>query len=85
MFTFWPEEIQQHADRIHYFNAEMGKKHKKNRVIEVKLEVANAGLYDLPEKTEATYSGTTEPFRTVSLTVPNSTPIFYIFLQDKKN
>ena len=34
MFTFWPEDIQQNADRILYFNAEMGKKHTKNRVIE---------------------------------------------------
>ena len=33
MFTFWPEDIQQNADRIHYFNAEMGK-NMKNRVIE---------------------------------------------------
>ena len=31
MFTFWPEDIQQNADRIHYFNAEMGeKKHEKS-------------------------------------------------------
>ena len=29
MFTFWPEDIQQNADRIHYFNAEMGEKHEK--------------------------------------------------------
>ena len=34
MFIFWPEDIQQNADRIHYFNAEMGKKNSKNRVIE---------------------------------------------------
>ena len=35
MFTFWPEDIQQNADRIHYFNAEMGEKENtKNRVIE---------------------------------------------------
>ena len=30
MFTFWPEDIQQKADRIHYFNAEMGKKYEKS-------------------------------------------------------
>ena len=24
MFTIWPEDIQQNADIIHYFNAEMG-------------------------------------------------------------
>ena len=34
MFTFWPEDIQQNADRIHYFNAEMVGKNTKNRVIE---------------------------------------------------
>ena len=34
MFTYRPEDIQQNADRNHYFNAEMGKKHTKNRVIE---------------------------------------------------
>ena len=34
MFIFWPEDIQQNADRIHYFNAEMGEKNSKNRVIE---------------------------------------------------
>ena len=35
MFTFWPEDIQQIADRIHYFNAEMGEKENtKNRLIE---------------------------------------------------
>ena len=30
MFTFWPEDIKQKADRILYFNAEMGKKYEKS-------------------------------------------------------
>ena len=31
MFTFWHEDIQQNADRTHYFNAEMvEKKHEKS-------------------------------------------------------
>ena len=31
MFTFWPEDIQQNADRIHYFNAEMGGEKKQEK------------------------------------------------------
>ena len=54
MFTFWPEDIQQNADRILYFNAEMGEKKTKNRVMKAKSEVANARSYNLPEMTEAT-------------------------------
>ena len=64
MFTFWPEDIQQKADRIHYFNAEMGKKYEKSG--EAKPEVANARLYHLPEMTEATIPvlpNCTEPYR----------------------
>ena len=62
VFTFWPEDIQLNTDRIHYFNAEMGGKNTKNRVI----EVANARLYDLPEMTETTIPvlpNCTEPYR----------------------
>ena len=54
MFTFWPEDIQQNADRILYFNAEMGKKTHEKSVMKAKPEVANARLYNLPEMTEAT-------------------------------
>ena len=54
MFTFWPEDIQQNADRIHNFNAEMGKKTRKIGCLKAKREVANAWLYDLPEMTGAT-------------------------------
>ena len=54
--------------------------------LKAKPEVANARLYDLPDRSD--YSGTTELYRTVSLTVPGSTTIFcdflIFFLQDKK-
>ena len=66
MFTFWPEDIQQNADRIHYFNAEMGEKTQKIGWLKAKQEVANVRLYDLPEMTEATIpvlANCTEPYR----------------------
>ena len=89
MFTFWREDIQQNADRIHYFNAEMGKKTTKNRVIE--SETGSGKCVVIPSSTQndrRDYSGTTKLYRTVSLTVPNSTAIFcdflIFFLQDEK-
>ena len=66
MFTFWPEDIQQNADRIHYFIAEMGGKTRKIGRLKAKPELANARLYDLPEMTEATIPvlpNCTEPYR----------------------
>ena len=86
MFTFWPEDIQQNADRIHYFNAEMGKKHTKNRVIESESGSGKWAVIRSTRSDRSGYSGTTELYRTVSLTVPNSTAIFlFFFLQDEKN
>ena len=88
MFTFWPEDIQQNADRIHYFNTEMGKKHRKNRVIESKTGSGKCGVIRSTLNDQSGYSGTTELYRTVSLTVPNRTAIFcdflIFFLQDEK-
>ena len=78
MFTFWPEDIQQNADRIHYFNAEMvGEKNTKNRVIESET---GSGKCAVIQSTRIDYSGTTELYRTATLTVPNSTAIFCDFL-----
>ena len=48
MFTFWPEDIQQNAYRIHYFNAEMGGKNTKNRVIETET---GSGKYTIIRST----------------------------------
>ena len=84
MFTFWPEDIQQNADRILYFNAEMGKKHTKNRVMKAKPELVIRST----RNDRSDYSGTTD-YQTESLTVPNSTPIFcdfliYFFYRTKK-
>ena len=80
MFTFWPEDIQQNADRIHYFNAEMGKKNTKNRVIESETGSGKCAVIRSTRNDRSGYSGTTELYRTVSLTVPNSTAIFCDFL-----
>ena len=80
MFTFWPEDIQQNADRIHYFNAEMvGKKNTKNRVIESETGSGKCAVIRSTRNDRIDYSGTTELYRTVSLTVPNSTAIFCDF------
>ena len=79
MFTFWPEDIQQHADRIHYFNAEMGKK-KKNRMIESEIGSSKCAAIRSTRNDRSDYSGTTELYLTVLLTVPNSTAIFCDFL-----
>ena len=77
MFTFWPEDIQQNADRIHYFNAEMGKKtHEKSGVIESETGSGKCAVIRSTRNDRSGYSGTTELYRTVSLTVPNSTAIF---------
>ena len=88
MFTFWPEEIQQNADRILYLNAEMGKKHTKNRVIESETGSGKCAVIQSTRNDRSDYSGTTELYRTESLTVPNSTAIFCnfltFFLQDEK-
>ena len=81
MFTIWHEDIQQNADRIHYFNAEMvEKKNTKNRVIESKTGRGKCAVIRSTRNDRIDYSGTTELYRTVSLTVPNSTAIFCDFL-----
>ena len=80
MFTFWPEDIQQNADRIHYFNAEMGKKITKNRVIESETGSRKCAVIRSTRNDRSDYSGTTELYPTVSLTVPNSTAIFCDYL-----
>ena len=80
MFTFWSEDIQQNADRIHYFNAEMGEKNTKNRVIESETGSGKCRVIRSTRNDRSDYSGTTELYRTVSLTVPNSTAIFCDFL-----
>ena len=79
MFTFWPEDIQQNADRIHYFNAEMGE-NTKNLVIESKTGSGKCAVIRSTRNDRSYYSGTTELYRTASLTVPNSTAIFCDFL-----
>ena len=88
MFTFWPEDIQQNADRVLYFNAEMGKKHTKNWVIESETGSGKRTVIRSTRNDRSDYSGTTELYRTESLNVPNSTAIFCDFfkknLQDKK-
>ena len=76
MFTFWPEDIQQNADRIHYFNAEMGKKTRESETGSGKCVVIRSTRNDWSD-----YSGTTELYRTESLTVPKSTAIFCDFLK----
>ena len=85
MFTFWPEDIQQNAGRIHYFNTEMGEKQTKNRVIESETRSGKCTVIRSTRNDRSDYSGTTELCRTISLTVPNSTAIFlYIFLTGRK-
>ena len=81
MFTFWPEDIQQNADRIHYFNAEMGEKNTKNRVIESETGSGKCAVIRSTRNDRSDYSGTTELYRTESLTVPNNTAIFCDFLK----
>ena len=81
VFTFWPEDIQQNADRIHYFNAEMGK-NTKNRVIESETGSGKCAVIRSTRNDRSDYSGTTELYRTASLTVPNSTAIFCYFLNN---
>ena len=89
MFTFWPEDIQQNADRIHFFNAEMKKTNTKNRVIESETGSGKCGVIRSTQNDRSDYSGTTELYHTVSLTVLNSTAIFCDFLifcyRTKKN
>ena len=88
MFTFWPEDIQHNADRILYFNAEIGKKHTKNWAIESETGSGKCAVIRSTRNDRSDYSGTTELYRTESLTVPNSTAIFcdflILFLQDEK-
>ena len=82
MFTFWPEDIQQNADRIHYFNAEMGKKkNTKNWLIESETGSGKCVVIRSTQNDRSDYSGTTELYRTESLTVPKSTAIFCNFLK----
>ena len=80
MFTFRPEDIQQNADRIHYFNAEMWKKQTKSRVIESETGSGKCAVIRSTRNDRSDYSGTTELYRTASLTVPNSTAMFCDFL-----
>ena len=80
MFTFWPEDIQQNADRIHYFNAAMGGKNTKNWVIESETGSGKCAVIRSTRNDRSDYSGTTKLYRTESLTVPNSTAIFCDFL-----
>ena len=76
MFSFWHEDIQQNADRICYFNAETGKKHMKNQVIESETGSGKCAVIRSTRNDRSDYSGSTEHYRTESLTVPNSTAIF---------
>ena len=80
MFTFWPEDIQQNADRIHNFNAEMGK-NTKNRLIESETGSGKCVVIRSTRNDRSDNSGTTELYRTESITVPKSTAIFCDFLK----
>ena len=80
MFIFWPEDIQQNADRIHYFNAEIGEKNTKKRVIESETGSGRCAVIQSTRNDRSDYSGTTELYRTESLTVPNSAATFCHFL-----
>ena len=79
MFTFWPEDIQQNADKILYFNAEMGKNTQKIGD-ESETGSGQCAVIQSTRNDRSDYSGTTELYRTESLTVPNSTAIFCDFL-----
>ena len=61
MFTFWPEDIQQNTDRIHY--AEMGVKIRKNRVIESETGSGKCAVIQSTQNDRSNYSGTTELYR----------------------
>ena len=63
MFTFLPEDIQQNADRIHYFNAEMGEKQTKNRVIERETGSGKCAVIRSTRNDRSDYYGTTVPNR----------------------
>ena len=66
----------------------MGKKNTKNRVIESETGSGKCVAIRSTRNDRSDYSGTNELYRTVSLTVPNSTAIFCdffnIFFQDEK-
>ena len=81
MFTFWPEDIQQNADRIHNFNAEMGKKNTKNQLLESETGSSKCVVIRSTRNDRSDYSGTTELTLTELLTVPKSTAIFCDFLK----
>ena len=85
MFTFWPEDIQQNADRIHYFNAEIGGKNTKNQVIESETGSGKCAVIRSTRNDRSDYSGTTELYQTESLNVPNIPEIFHIFFTGRKN
>ena len=53
-----------------------GEKITKNRVIESETGSGKCAVIRSTENDRSDYSGTTELYRTVSLTVPNSTAIF---------
>ena len=68
------------TESITLFNAEMGEKNTTNRVIECETESGKCAVIQSTRNDRSDYSGTTELYRTVSLTVPNSTTIFCDFL-----
>ena len=57
-----------------------GKKHTKNRVIDSETGSSKCAVIRSTQNDRRDYSGTTELYRTESLTVPNSTAIFCDFL-----
>ena len=71
------------------FNTDMGKKHSKNRMIESEIGSGKCAVIRSTRNDQSDYSGTTELYRTVLLTVPNSTAVFCIslifFYRTKKN
>ena len=82
MFIFWPEDIQQHPDRIDYFNAEMGGKNTKNQVNESETGSSKCAVIRSTRNDRSDYSGTTEPYRYNCTKQYRHFLIF--FLQDKK-
>ena len=82
MFTFWPEDIQQNGDIIQYFNTEMEEKNTKNRVIESETGSGKCAVIQSTRNDRSDYSGTTELYRSILLTVPNSIAIFCDFLNN---
>ena len=79
MFTFWPEDIQQTLTDSITLTQKWGK-NTKNRVIESETGRGKCAVIRSTRNDRSDYSGTTELYRTASLTVPNSTAIFCDFL-----